>query len=211
MKSAPFFLLIQGYKCIIYIMSSIASLNIEFSHIYINENFNSEHKKAAEIVKKILKDEPSSKSITTTVLIDDYNPTESFFVEQEFLANLDNVGIKPDYLAYEAKLTLWTEEILREMTGKLQRKYLHYVVSKGKSPCSLLVAIWHLIRLGALELKFPSLLKEISNENLKKPFIAQKILTILPHRYESVEESSREIIRSSRFSNYLDRMETQFF
>jgi hypothetical protein len=192
-------------------MPNLADVNIEFGHIYVNETFNHEHEKAAQLAKERASfDRKQGKRVVTAVLIDDYNPTESFLVEKDLLKKLAAVDMEPDYLAYEAKLTPWVEELLEEMTGKPQKKYLHYVVSKGKAPCSLLVAVWHLLRLGALELKHPNLLKPVASTEIGV-FAAKKIVTILPSRYEDVEKSSKEIISSTKFSEFTDRMEAVFF
>lgn len=157
--------------------------NIEFAHIYINENFANEHRQASKIAKNKLQDlAKQNKTGILTVLIDDYNPSDSILNVDEFLEKLNKLGAKPDYMVYESKLASYKDIILKEMNGKIKNKYEKYIYNHSKCPCSFLIAVWHLVRLGFLNAN--PMIEHLG----KKPFIAEKIITILPQRYAEIEK-----------------------
>lgn len=180
--------------------------NIEFAHIYTNENFTAEHYRATKIALKRIKEvEEEGKSYTVTVLIDNYNPSDHVLKVPEFIKELEIMGVTPDYVIFEADLVNYKDICLNEMNGKIQRQYAKYIGKNDRYPCSFLLAIWHLIRLGALD---PEPAIKIKNN---KPFPAEKTITILPNRYGSVEKRSIEIIKSTKFADIANRIEYIFF
>ena len=53
---------------------------------------------------------------------------------------------------------------------------------------------------------------KIIHSTEKKPFIARKIITILPQRYASIEKRALEIMESTKFNNDIKgRLEYIFF
>lgn len=181
--------------------------NIEFAHIYVNENFASEHCQASRIVKeKVREIRQHDKSYVLTVLIDDYNPSDYILNVKKFLEELRKLGTEPDYAVYESKLVSYKDQILNKMNGKIKNQYLKYIRDHGKCPCSFLIAIWHLLRLGFLDPK--SIVDSLEN----RPFVAQKIITILPQRYTEIEKKALEIIKSTEFGDFVEnRLEYIFF
>lgn len=181
--------------------------NIEFAHIYVNENIASEHYQAIKITKeKILDLKQKEKNCVLTVLIDDYNPSDSILDIEGFLKELEILGTKPDYVVDESKLTFYKDQILSEMNGKLKKQYLRYINGRGKCPCSFLIAIWHLVRLGFFDAE------PIIGHSVEKPFAAKKIITILPQRYAGIEKKALEIIESTKFKDLVEnRLEYIFF
>lgn len=181
--------------------------NIEFAHIYMNENFTVEHFKSAKLaLEKILVLQRQGKMITSTVLIDDYNPTDKILDVKKFVNELDSLGIRPNYLVYESKMVNFKEQLLSEMNERYRRKYLRYMENHDRIPCSFLVAIWHLMRLGIIEID------HVMAIHKAQPFIAHKIITILPQRYGSIEKKALEIINSTQFKNSIkDSAEFIFF
>lgn len=172
------------------------SYNIELAHIYVNEDPTEEHDKAiilaAQRVESIGID-PSL--VTTSILIDDYNPAEKILDTRYFLSYLEKKGLVPDYYVYEARLPEFKDQLLGEMTGRLQRQYTEYIKKTGKCPCSFLIAVWYLVRLGYFS--HDGIVNSVSGEG--KPFVAENIINILPHRYVGVEKKGLEILKSTRF------------
>jgi hypothetical protein len=184
-----------------------SNYNIEFAHIYINENFSDEHSQASKIAKEIAeKIKKGGGSCVLAVLIDDYNPSDSILDVKNFLNKLSMFGAKPDYVVNESKLIAYRDTLLSGMSGKIKEQYFRYITNRGKCPCSFLIAIWHLLRLGFLD---PNLIIK----NLEdKPFISQKIITILPQRYADIENKALEIIKSTKFGSLTEnRLEYIFF
>ena len=181
--------------------------NIEFAHIYINENFTSEHYQSCKIAKdkkeELIK---QGKNTVFTVLIDDYNPSDNILDIDGFFKEIEALGAKPDYAVYESKLTFYKDTILSEMNGRIKKQYERYICNRGKCPCSFLIAIWHLIRLGLFN-------TDPIIKNLKeKPFAAKKIITILPQRYAGIEKRALEIIESTKYKNLVkNKLDYIFF
>lgn len=188
-------------------MFSKVDYNIEYCHIYVNENFTTEHYRAVNLLKTAINDlEKKNLSYTTSVLIDDYNPTEKVLNVKSFIKELDCMGGKADHVVYESKLTRLKDDMLGVMRGKLKRRYQLYINKTGKCPCSFLVAAWYLLRLGIFTDG------QIIKPKKTKPFAAKQIITILPQRYGSVEKRALEILESTVYADDVrDNIEHIFF
>jgi len=79
--------------------------------------------------------------------------------------------------------------------------YHRYFQKHGKSPCSYLIASWYLKRLGILPINN---VKKLTQE--EKPFVAQKIINILDKKYKDNEDRALELIKNSKFANYIDNI-----
>lgn len=178
--------------------------NIEFGHIYTNENCGYDHLRGADAARKVAERlQEEGKTYNLTLMVDDYNPSESFLDIQKYIHKLRDKGACPDYLVLESNLPKYKDLILSEMTGKIRREYENYIEKKGKCPCSFLLAIWHLLRLGII--KDDYLIIPIAEH--KSGFYADNIITILPERFQDVEIKAAEIIRSTK---YKDQFENRF-
>ena len=190
------------------IRKNTVDFNIEYAHIYTNESFSDEHLKSIKILQKILQDfKKQNKTYSLAILIDDYNPSESILDVKGFVNKLSEVGAEPDYVGYEAKLASLSEMLIKKLPNRLRKQYLRYINRKNRIPCSLLVTIWHLLRLGLLE----SDIKYFEQLSKHKPFIGKNIITILPARFKNVEEKARTNIASLGFKDKIKNMEFIFF
>lgn len=180
--------------------------NIEFAHIYTNECLNGEHIESARLAKKqIDKIDHLGQSYVLTVLIDDYNPAEKILDIRSFLQELSQLGVEPNYVVFESSLVHFQDFLLDKMNGQIKKEYVNYIDKHQKCPCSFLVAAWHLVRLGV----FPE--EKILSKNGGKPFSAQRVISILPRRYESVERKAIDIINSTMFHENTEKIEHIFF
>src|SRR3989344_9263442 len=172
---------------------NLLDYNVEFAHIYGNESFSHEHYQASQILKRKIEElEKNKQSYTTTILIDDYNPSEWILNVDKFLEELKGSHTVPDHLAYESKLVPLKDMVLELSSEQIRKGYNRYSNKKnGRVACSLLVAIWHLTRLGIFSLPKDLLV------NGNKPFSAKKLVTILPERYHNVEEKALKVIGST--------------
>lgn len=189
-------------------MSEKLDYNIELAHIYVNEDVTREQYQALDIAKdKIFQLDFRKKTFATAIMIDDYNPNEWTLDVKKFLAIFKGSSLKVDYVIYESKLTKYKDQLLSEMSPRLNKQYSKYISEKGKCPCSFLIAAWYLVRFGIYDnhgvfLKHP----------LKKPLAAKNIITVLPQRYESVEKKALEIIYSTPHKKMIEgKIEHVFF
>jgi hypothetical protein len=181
--------------------------NIEFAHVYVNENFANEHYRAAQIAERRVREiKKQEQSCVLVLLIDDYNPSNFVLNTDNFLERLDKMGVKPDYVVYESEMVTYGDRVLEELNNGIRKQYLRYIKKHGKYPCSFLIAIWYLLRLGFLDIK--PIIKSLAS----KPFIAHKIINILPRKYKSVENKALDIINSTRFKDLVkDKIEYIFY
>jgi hypothetical protein len=183
--------------------------NIEYAHIYADESFGTEQKRSIRELHRLtnrLKRE--NKSHVLTVLIDEYNPIQHKLNIANFRGELARLNAEPDYIGLESKLAIDKDLVLREMGKKMKKEYENYIRNRKKIPCSLMIALWYLKRLGLIETATGDLI------NLKKDnrsFIARKIITILPIKYRRVETKALKIIKSTRFKKYLGNIQNIFF
>lgn len=183
--------------------------NIEYAHIYTNEQFGAEQKKSIKELKKIIEQlEMANETYVLTVLIDDYNPSEQTLDIQNFLTQLVKFKTKPDFVGFESDLAPYAKIIQKELKGKIKKEYKNYIKNHSKTPCSLLAATWYLQRLGLIKVKNRKLKRLIKSN---KPFAAKNIITILPRKYQSIEEKSLQIIGATKFERYLKNITNIFF
>ncbi len=182
------------------------SFNVEVSHIYIDELFSDEH--AQSILHfNVLKHK--FRNYQTCVLVDDYNPVDNIFNLKLFLLKLESLDFIPSVIASESRLTDYFEIFLQFLNRK-ERKNLEQYVEKrrGKIPCSTLIAIWDLVRLGKIEINDNLFLYK--NNNFKK-FTGERLITILPKKYAHSEYKASQIISRSEHKDSLTKIHHVYF
>lgn len=177
--------------------------NIEYAHIYSDEVFNQEHIESLnvlELILRILKND--NKIYNLNLLIDEYHPDIKALDVDDFLSKLKFRGYYPDYLHLESDLHADVGNLLANLTNEKHiRDYERYFQKNGKSPCSYLVAVWYLKRLGVLPI---NKIKKLTDDN--KPFHGHKIINILDKKYKANEDKALDLIQNSRYSQYLDNI-----
>lgn len=183
--------------------------NIEFGHIYLNENFSKEHFDGAKIAKDIVKKlQNEGRTFCLTLMVDDYNPDEQFLDLEEYISELTKLGITPDFVVYESSLTKFKDLMLSESSNHISKQYSSYIERKGKCPCSFLISIWHVLRLGLI--KDGSAIFSLTNRPISE-FYAKNIITILPERFQGVEKMGMDIIKSTKFASKVTRNSQNIF
>lgn len=194
---------------------SNSDYSIEFAHIYADEVFGDEQAKSIDIAKEVIESlKEQRRSFVTSILIDDYNPSELTLDEEEFLKWVRSFGIDIDFVGHEAGFAPISDALLTEIPkSKLKLEYFHghqknvlllhgkhniglkeYRGKLTKHTCSILSAAWTLCRLGIY--KSPSgSITSLSG----KPFSANKIITILPEKYKEGENKVLDIIKSTKY------------
>lgn len=170
--------------------------SIEISHIYINETFSHEHEESIDKFHKYSKQVDGTMS--SIVLVDNYNPSEDLLDLEDFVVKLEAKGAKPDFLGFEANMEPYKNKMLDAITDKrLHSSYARYINDKNKLPCSFMTAIWYLIRLGVFE-PDPAEIRQLGD----KPFVPAKyLINILPERFRAVEAKTLELIANSIYSD----------
>ncbi len=187
-----------------------ADYNIEYAHIYRDKNFGVEQKKSIEILHDTIKSlQKLKKSYVLCVLIDEYNPKKQKLDFEKFITALKKSRAEPNFVFFESNLVPYYEFLLEKMTPCLRKEYKKYIEKNNKIPCSLLIAIWYLKRLGIIETKSEEL-QGLGHKSIKK-FVARKIINILPKKYQEVEERGKKIIACTRFKNRLNDISNIFF
>ncbi len=185
-------------------------VNVEFAHVYGDETFGPEQLAGVQEVKR-LRDRLNTAGLTysLSVLIDDYNPVSVSLDVAGFVGMLSRHGAAPDHVVFETSLVETATSLLDRIDGREGRGLRRYVKSRRRIPCALLVAAWHLVRLGALAL--PPVADEMPVAFTYVPLVGEESLTVLPARFASVERRALEIIESSPHQHICTRIRHQFF
>lgn len=196
--------------------------NIEFGHIYIDQQPGSEQTQAIEILKStIAKLNRAGKSHVTTMLIDDISPEGARLdIGGYTAATSSNVPL--DFIFLESTLGIFKDTILADIpeTEKIHGRKNQSLYIKdsggnrvmilkpdGTPTCSLYIAIWFLGRLG--------IYSDISRWGINlhnKEFAARKIITILSEGYKLSDEQALAILEKTPHWNTInDRIDFIYF
>jgi len=182
--------------------------SIEYAHIYVDEIFDESFIEIANEVKRLTKKiTTNGDEVSLCVMIDDYNPIIHRLKIDEFIESLEKEGVAPDFVIFESELIKMKKDIMAVLRdGKIKRYYEKYINTKNHFPCSFLIAVWYLMRLGVLS----SDKVDFYRYNKEKEFVAEKLVNVLQSKYTKVEDKAREIIESSTVSERLSDIEYKF-
>jgi len=184
--------------------------NIEYSHIYTSESFGDPQKKSVIILKNLIKNlKKKKKKYTLSILIDDYNPSSHILDIKHFLYQLRKFKAFPDYVMLESKLATLKDLLLKNIIDpQIRKEYFTYFQKKNKLPCSFLISIWYLTRLGRLPINSSLFFQA----NTKKPFEAKYLINILPRKYrDTSEKRSQKIIKASIFEKAIRKIKYIYY
>ena len=177
--------------------------NIEYAHIYSNEVFNHEHTESLDVLDLVLKIlKKDNRTYSLNLLIDEYHPGINSLDVDDFLIKLKDKGYYPDFLHLESDLHKDIDFVLENLIKKkLVNEYYRYFEKNGKSPCSYLVAVWYLKRLGILP---SNNIKKLTDK--EKNFNGQQIINILSKKYKKSEDKALELIKHSKFRDHANKI-----
>lgn len=179
----------------------IMKVSIEYSHIYTSQAFGVEQLDSIELMKSKENElKKEGHSVSRHILVDNYSTATGInrFDLSSFKQSLVRNKAYPDLILEESKLVNICEEVASKVSNKsLKKSLINYYKTRSIWPCSLCVAAWYLIRLGAIEY----------STNLS----SDRIISILPDRFKTAEEEAKNIIASTEFGHLLDRIEVVFF
>lgn len=170
-------------------------ISVEYAHIYTDQQFSSQQEAGVRQLRAFMAEQPVGSDITKVVLIDDYSPglSRTHFDARAFIAELERLDAAPDVVVAESALLDYCAQTLALVGDKKIKKQLtHYYKSRQKYPCSLFVAAWYLVRLGAFGT--PKLDCVAGRPEM---LLADELATILPDSFTTPEEQAMEIIKST--------------
>lgn len=183
---------------------------IEYAHIYTDQSFSNEQVKGINELKNLERRlQKRGFSTSRLVLVDDHSPTISFdrFNFNSFLRHLKTSNALPDVVVMESEIAKYCESTLNLINdNRLKWQLERYIESRKKIPCSLFIAAWYLLRLGA----FGQENVNVVYGNSEKIF-SSKIITILPDSFQTPESNASEIINATKFKSLNNRIERIFF
>jgi hypothetical protein len=183
--------------------------NIEYAHIYSDQDFNNEQIASINKTKEVINGlEKHKKTYSLVVLIDDYHPDQIKFDQQKFTNSLKDFGLVPDYITFESRLVDYKEDILNLLPANEVIKFNKYFKKREKLNCSFLIVGWYFLRLGLLPLKDKLIIKISKN---RKPFCGKEIINILDEKYTDTEESTHRIIKKTVFKDAVTKIKKVFY
>lgn len=206
----------------------IADYNLEFAHIYADEQFGPEQAKGMACANEVMtRLSAAGKTFVTSVLIDEFNPATNILDENDFVVKFKVNNTPVDFIGYESRFTVVADTIIRELpTSMLTLKHFNHpdrsvlMLQDGplkigleekkpnlKHTCAILSAAWTLCRLGV----YPMPEGGLKILNPRQKFVARKTITILPEKYRSGEERVLEIIKNLPYADRLPDIEYEFF
>ena len=173
-------------------------VSIEYAHIYTNNRITEEQALSLEILGEVQKE--GSGSTALLVMVDDYSFPNYSFDYGTLAAWLTERGFEPDAMFRESELVPMCDEVMALVKDiNLKYQLTEYVRTK-RYPCSLFIATWYLLRLGAIQ-----------HQLFDSGLIAKRIINILPSRFIPFEEKAVQIIESTSFSGETKNIENRYF
>ena len=113
-----------------------ADVSLEFAHIYADEPIGPEHLVAAQTMVDVRSEmEAQGLAVSTTVLVDDYNPVYKPLDVGHFIRTLGSLGANPDWVSSEAALVPFGHELLDHLPRRTRRSQERYLDSAGRLSC----------------------------------------------------------------------------
>ena len=210
--------------------------NIEYAHIFTDvPRMGHRQRESVKIAKGIIKQlKKKKKNYVLTILVDEFTPTYSYLDVNNFLLTLEKEMVAPTYIVYESRLLPAVERLLgllpkpkiiaREekvnISGKkeiiklkksgkeIALEEIAKVKYKSRYYTPLLIAAWHLLRLG--QINIPGAIRKT---NLTKdiPFFAKKTITIIPKKFREIDEKSLILIKNTKFNKSIKNIEYIYY
>jgi hypothetical protein len=195
-------------------MKPAVDMTVEFSHVYSDESFGPAQLSSIQrAYRELRKLREQGKTTLSLVLLDDMHVTARRLSPDQVSAEIERCGGEVDAVVLESDVARGVEELLTTLPeGKLElesfrrerKRVLFLRTSVGRvtlgtfrdnnfdATCALLVAVWHLARLGEIQITgVPT---------------GRSSLSILEERYRRVEEQAIRIIEASRFAGAVARV-----
>lgn len=181
--------------------------NIEYSHFYGHEQYGEEHVHSARIAMETIASLRGHR-IGTFVFVDDRACSKSQLANT-LLQFERNCPIMPGFIGYESTYGNIAEDIIKQIPAHRLKyqdglrlgpiKLMQH--ADHSYTCAALSAAWMLCRLGMY--KHPAAVGIMESPDVT--------ITILPKRYERVEENVKKIIRACGREDLLSKIDHIYF
>jgi hypothetical protein len=202
--------------------------NIEFAHVTLNNKgeFNAEELRLSCSIAARLCDQLSNQglSFVTSVLVDDEEFDQA--ADSDLVSNLleqANRSLKIDYVCWESRLHRFSDQLLdliaTEKRANIAKKINRYIARHGHIACSHNIAIWQMIRLGAIpyvgsDMIFPlqSTGAHSSNRTMPGADLAISVLSGFTNYMRVSEDiAEKDILSYVSDNSYLARIKRIYF
>jgi hypothetical protein len=179
---------------------------IEYSHIYMDEAFTDKHRRSIPLLHQVENElKKRDLSYNRTIMVDDYNPVKYKLNLEGFFKELKELEAFPDTLLMESEMVYWVNDLLEKASGRIKKSYVRYINKKGHYPCSLLLTVSHLVKLGYYEHPFGG------SSYLSKVPSGKRTIVILPEEYANVEKQGIQLLHSAGLEEYIKKIEHIFY
>ncbi|WP_169813154.1 hypothetical protein [Nocardia jejuensis] len=187
------------------LLESNGILGIEYAHVYTDQQFSKQHRLGIAELHRL----PDGVVSSRVVLVDDYSTGVSIdrFDMTAFLLNLQRNDAVPDVVVLESEIAHYCGSVIDSISdSKLKRRIVSYYRTRGRYPCSALVATWYLLRLGAFGNPIIPCIYGRSDK-----LYSDALLTILPDCFVTSEVDALNIIAQTDYSSMTRRIEHIYF
>ena len=183
----------------------IMDYSVEFAHVQADKLDELPSDEQTETCKQLLwvleEIDRKQESWVTVILVDDYNFELKAIrtMKSTYFQTIKKSGYPIMYVAWESMLNEPAKFLLATLQETKRKNLQRYISKREHIPCSLQIAAWDLIRLGAIPAAEGLLTQFFSRSPI---FVARKVINILPQRFEIYENEAKKIIEESIFQNY---------
>lgn len=183
------------------------TLSVEVSHTYLDQLFSHEQEQSVRQFQR--ESQNWTDSHYEIVLFDDYNIKSLKVTHDEVLEKLKDLHVSPKYYAFEKDMIAYVPQLLDSiLTPKIKRQYETYIDRSGRYPCSLLTAVWYLVRLGYIADTNQSLRAVDSRDNFEP---ANELINFLPGYFSGVESKAKKLIQATTFRDSVADIKNIYF
>lgn len=200
-------------------MSACVDVSIEFSHLYADQSVGHAQRHALGLMRserRALLEQ--GKRVAAVILLDDIHVSRNCMTVDDVTACMRTLGEQVDTVVPESALrvaakrfitTVPKERLVYEPFRRAAKRILFAQTAIGRvalgaiterpfePTCALLVATWHLARLGRFAVPgVPS---------------AERVISIIEERYRVVEHKALELISLSRYAADRERISHHFY
>ncbi len=183
------------------------TLSVEISHTYLDQAFSLEQEQSIE--RFLYESKKWADPHQEVVLFDDYNIKHQKTTHEDILRELGKHQAMPKYYAFEKDMIVYVNQLLSNVVvPKVRRQYETYIQKYNRYPCSLLTAVWYLVRLGYI-VDTNQALKPTDGQGIFVP--ASELINFLPNYFSGVEDKARKLIGATQFEGAADRIRNIYF
>ncbi|HEY0965025.1 MAG TPA: hypothetical protein VGE13_00920 [Candidatus Saccharimonadales bacterium] len=183
------------------------TFSVEVSHTYLDQLFSHEQEQSVRQFQH--ESQGWTDAHYEIVLFDDYNIKGLKVTHDEVLEKLKSLHVSPRYYAFEKDMIAYVPQLLDSiLVPKIKRQYETYIDRSGRYPCSLLTAVWYLVRLGHIT-DTNRALRVVDDQDNFEP--ANELVNFLPRYFSEVENKAKKLIQATAFHDSVNCIKNIYF